>query len=172
MDEYLTDCGFECYHSAEIPKEDSSEIDLLIVREQEGELWFVECKYLMPELLMNTAEGVEALNGKFDHKVFNIEADGYEGSPTGLPFPEKVETWLGLNPGDRFTAQDKKGNEKEHEMKVGWQGLEVRKMVVSNLVPSYVIKGTVEFRTDMELLQMIEDEDDVYTVESAEQKIR
>lgn len=163
--EYLTGCSFECYHSAEIPGEDSSEIDLLIVNEQEEEFWFVECKYLMPELLMNTAEGVEALNGKFDHKVFNIEADGYQGTPTGLPFPEKVETWLGLDPGDRFTAQDENGEEKEHEMKESWQELKVRKMVVSNLVPSYIIKETVEFRTDMELLEMIEDKDDVYTVE-------
>lgn len=162
--EYLTDCGFECYHSAEIPGENSSEIDLLIVSEQEEELWFVECKYLMPELLMNTAEGVKALNGKFDHKVFNIEADGYEGSPTGLPFPEKVETWLGLDPGDRFTAQGEDNEETEHEMKDGWRDLKVRKMVVSNLVPSYVEKETVEFRTDMELLEMIEDRDDVYTV--------
>jgi hypothetical protein len=163
--EYLTDSGFECYHSAEIPGEDSSEIDLLIVSEQEDELWFVECKYLMPELLMNTVKGVEALNGKFDHKVFNIDADGYEGSPTGLPFPEKVETWLRLDPGDRFTAQDEAGEKKEHKIKADWHDLKVRKIVVSNLVPSYVVKETVEFRTDMELLEMIENEDGVYTVE-------
>lgn len=162
---YLTDQGFECYHSAEIPGEDSSEIDLLVVNDEEGELWFIECKYLMPEILMNTAEGVEALNGKFDHKVFNIEANGYEGSPTGLPFPEKVETWLGLDPGDWFTARGEDGEETKHEMQDSWQDLKVRKMVVSNLVPSYVEKETVEFRTDMELLEMIEDEDDVYTVE-------
>lgn len=162
---YLTDQGFECYHSAEIPGEDSSEIDLLVVNDEEGELWFIECKYLMPEILMNTAEGVEDLNAKFDHKVFNIEADRYEGSPTGLPFPEKVETWLRLSPTDRFTAQNKDGEEMEYEMKGGWQDLKVRKMVVSNLVPSYIQKDTVEFRTDMELLEMIEDEDDVYAVE-------
>lgn len=162
---YLTDQGFECYHSAEIPGEDSSEIDLLIVNDEEGELWFIECKYLMPEILMNTAEGIEDLNGKFDHKVFNIEVDGYEGSPTGLPFPEKVETWLGLDPGDRFTAQGEDSEETEHEMQDSWQDLKIRKMVVSNLVPSYVEKEMVEFRTDMELLEMIEDEDAVYTVE-------
>lgn len=161
---YLTDQGFECYHSAEIPGEDSSEIDLLVVNDEESELWFIECKYLMPEILMNTAEGVEALNGKFDHKVFNIEAKGYEGSPTGLPFPEKVETWLELDPGDRFIAQSEDREETEHEMQDSWQDLNVRKMVVSNLVPSYVEKETVEFRTDMELLEMIEDEDGVYTV--------
>lgn len=50
-------------------------------------------------------------------------------------------------------------------MKGGWQDLKVRKMVVSNIVPSYIQKDMVEFRTDMELLKMIEDEDDVYTVE-------
>lgn len=163
--EYLTDRGFECYHSAEIPGGDSSEIDLLVVNAEEDEFWFVECKYLMPEILMNTAEGIEALNGKFDHKVFNIEADGYEGSPTGLPFPEKVETWLRLDPGDRFTARGEDGEKTEHKLRDSWQELETRKMVISNLVPSYVNKRTVEFRTDMELLEMIEDEDGVYTVE-------
>jgi hypothetical protein len=162
---YLTDQGFQCYHSAEIPGEESSEIDLLVVNDDEGELWFIECKYLMPEILMNTAEGVEALNEKFNHKVFNIEADNYDGSPTGLPFPEKVETWLGLDTGDRFTAQGEGGEEMEYEVQDSWQDLSVRKMVVSNLVPSYVEKKTVEFRTDMELLEMIEDEDNVYTVE-------
>jgi hypothetical protein len=161
---YLTDQGFECYHSAEIPGENSSEIDLLVVNDEEDELWFVECKYLMPEILMNTAEGIKNLNSKFDHKVFNIEADRYEGSPTGLPFPEKVDIWLGLDWGDRFIAQDEDGEETEHEIQNGWQELDVRKMVVSNLVPSYVEKETVEFRTDMELLEMIEYEDGVYTV--------
>lgn len=165
LHEYLSDQGFECYRSAEIPGQNSSEIDLLVVNDEEGELWFIECKYLMPEVLMNTAEGVEALNGKFDHKVFNIAAEGYEGSPTGLPFPEKVETWLELDPGDRFIAQSEAGKETEHKIQDRWQDLKVRKMVVSNLVPSYVEKETVEFRTDMELLKMIEDEDDVYTVE-------
>ncbi|TVT95151.1 hypothetical protein [Haloferax volcanii] len=161
---YLSGQGFECYHSAEIPGEDSSEIDLLVVNEDKDELWFVECKYLMPELLMNTAEGIEALNGKFDHKVFNIKVEGYEGSPTGLPFPEKVDLWLGLNPGNRFTALDGQGEKVEREFSGDWQGLAVRKLVVSNLVPSYVEKNSVEFRTDMELLEMIEEGDRVFAV--------
>jgi len=162
--EYLTGRGFECYHGAEIPGKDSSEIDLFVVNDDEDELWFVECKYLMPELLMNTAEGIEALNGKFDHKVFNIEADGYEGAPTGLPFPEKVDLWLGLDPGDRFTALDEHGEEVEHEFGNDWQDLSARKLVVSNLVPSYIEKDSVEFRTDMELLEMVEEEDSVFIV--------
>jgi len=162
--EYLTGQGFECYHSAEIPGEDSSEIDLLMVNDDEDEIWFVECKYLMPELLMNTAEGIEALNGKFDHKIFNIEADGYEGSPTGLPFPEKVDLWLGLDPGNQFTALDEHGEATENEFHNDWQDLAVQKLVVSNLVPSFVEKDTVEFRTDMELLEMVEGEDRVFAV--------
>jgi hypothetical protein len=52
----------------------------------------------------------------------------------------------------------------EHEVRDSWQQLETRKLVVSNLVPSYIEKETVEFRTDLELLEMIEDEDGVYTV--------
>jgi hypothetical protein len=162
--DYLTGRGFDCYHSAEILGENSSEIDLLVVNDKENELWFVECKYLMPEVLMNTAEGIEALDGKFDHKVFNIEADGYEGSPTGLPFAKKVEAWLRLDPGDQFTACGEDGEKMEHEVRDSWQQLETRKLVVSNLVPSYIEKETVEFRTDLELLEMIEDEDGVYTV--------
>lgn len=85
--------------------------------------------------------------------------------PTGLPFPEKVETWLELNPGDRFTAFNEGSEGTDHEIQSSWQELEARKMVVSNLVPSYVKKETVEFRTDMELLEMVEDEDRVYSVE-------
>lgn len=137
---------------------------MLVVNDKENELWFVEYKYLMPEVLMNTAEGIEALDGKFDHKVFNIEADGYEGSPTGLPFAKKVEAWLRLDPGDQFTACGEDGEKMEHEVQDSWQQLETRKLVVSNLVPSYIGKETVEFRTDLELLEMIEDEDGVYTV--------
>lgn len=70
-----------------------------------------------------------------------------------------------MDPGDRFTAQDEAGEKKEHKIKADWHDLKVRKIVVSNLVPSYVVKETVEFRTDMELLEMIENEDGVYTVE-------
>jgi hypothetical protein len=162
--EYLQEQGFECYHSAEIPGNDSSEMDLLVVNEDQDELWFIECKFLMPETLMNTAEGIERLNEKFDHKIFNIEVDRYEGAPTGLTFPETVDLWLSLSPGDRFTSAGDDSDSPDHEIHQSWQDLTPRMMVVSNLVPSFVEKEGVEFRTDLELLEMIEEEDTVYDV--------
>lgn len=158
--DYLVDEGFDCYHSAEIPGENSSEIDLLVVNEEADELWFIECKYLMPEILMRTREGIESLNSKFDHKVFNIEAEEYEGSPTGVPFPEKVSTWNELDRGDEFTGED---GENSHTYPGEWTGFESRMMVVSNLIPSYVNKHGVEFRTDMEFIQMLKGDNPVFT---------
>jgi len=158
--EFLSDEGFECFHSAEIPGQDASEIDLLVVDEEEHELWFIECKYLMPEILMRTRKGIESLNSKFDHKVFNVEAEEYEGAPTGVPFPEKVAIWNDLGSGDEFTVEDGK---QTHEYPEDWSGFEAQMMVVSNLVPSYVNKHGVEFRTDMEFIQKLDGNDPVFT---------
>jgi hypothetical protein len=162
--EYLREQEFECYHSAEIPGNDSSEMDLIVVNEDQDELWFIECKFLMPETLMNTAEGIERLNEKFDHKIFNIEVDRYEGAPTGITLPETVDLWLSLSPGDRFTSARDNTNSPDPEIRQSWQDLTPRVMVVSNLVPSFVEKEGVEFRTDLELLEMVENEDIVYEV--------
>lgn len=161
---YLIEEGYEVYHSAEIPSIDSSEIDVITVDSEGDEIWFIECKYLLPETSMNTADGIENLNAKFDHKVFNIDNGTYEGSPTGQPFPDKVETWLNQNPATVFTWQEGEESKRvEQEIDSEWLGMNPKMMVVSNLVPSYLEKQGVEFLTDMELVQRVNDEEDLYT---------
>jgi hypothetical protein len=163
--EYLDSQGFECYHSTKIRGSDREEIDVLLVNEAEGELWFIEVKFILPETDMSTSDGIENLNGKFDFKVFNDEA-GYIGEPTGDPFPEKVEEWLNMKDGDEFTSQAglEEGDRKEHLFSGDWLNLTPRKLVVSNLTPSYVEKQGVRFLTDMEFLEFLEDDRTLYQV--------
>ena len=163
--EYLDSQGFDSYYSAEIPEFDSSEIDVLAVNEETEELWFIECKYLLPALRMETAEGMEELNGKFCHKVFNENVDEW-GDPTGRPFPEKVESWLGMKPGADFRWKDTTTDSEDvmDEFQSEWQNLDYRMLVVSNLTPTFVERDGVEFRTDVELVEMVEDEDPVFEI--------
>lgn len=156
---YLSSQGFDSYYSAELPGVESSEIDVLAVDSDEDELWFIECKYLQPVVQMNALEGIQNLNEKFDHKVFNVEAGAYEGSPTGLPFPEKVQQWNESDAGDRFSWVDPEGVSSISERyPPTWKEYETRMMVVSNLCPSYSVKESVEFYTDMELVQLLHGE--------------
>jgi hypothetical protein len=156
---YLSSQRFDSYYSAELPGVESSEIDVIAVDSDEDELWFIECKYLQPVIQMNALEGIQNLNEKFDHKVFNVEADAYEGSPTGLPFPEKVQQWNESDVGDRFTWVDPDGeNSISERYPPTWKEYEVRMMVVSNLCPSYSVKEGVEFYTDMEFVQLLHGE--------------
>ena len=163
--EYLDSQGFDSYYSAEIPGVDSSEIDVLAVNRETEELWFIECKYLLPALRMETAEGMEELNGKFCHKVFNEKVDEW-GDPTGRPFPEKVESWLSMESGANFRWKDTTADNEEVmvEFRNEWQNLDCRMFVVSNLTPTFVERDGVEFRTDVELVEMVEDEDPVFEV--------
>lgn len=163
--EYLNSQGFECYHSAEIRGSDREEIDVLLINEAEDELWFIEAKYILPETDMNTSDGIENLNGKFDFKVFNDE-DGYIGDPTGDPFPEKVDEWLNMGDGDEFTSQTgpNERDREKHNFSADWLTLTPREMVVSNLTPSYVEKQGVRFLTDMEFLEFLEGERTLYEV--------
>jgi hypothetical protein len=163
--EYLDSQRFDSYYSAEIPGVDSSEIDVLAINRDTEELWFIECKYLLPALRMETAEGMEELNEKFCHKVFNENVDEW-GNPTGRPFPEKVESWLSLESGADFRWKD---TTDDNEVVMGefrneWQNLGCRMLVVSNLTPTSVERDSVEFRTDVELVEMVEDEDPVFEV--------
>ena len=163
--EYLDSQGFDSYYSAKIPGVDSSEIDVLAVNRETEELWFIECKYLLPALRMETAEGMEELNGKFCHKVFNEKVDEW-GDPTGRPFPEKVESWLSMESGADFRWKDTTADNEEVmvEFRNEWQNLDCRMFVVSNLTPTFVERNGVEFRTDVELIEMVEDEDPVFEV--------
>jgi len=165
MYEYLNEQGFNTFYSAEIPGINSSEIDVLAVNHEDNELWFIECKYLLPETDMSSVEGVERLNRKFDHKVFNEKAEAYSGKPTGQPYPKKVDEWLDLKPDDTFTWEKPEEDEEvETQFQEDWLELNPRKMVVSNLTTSYIEKQGVEFFTDLELVELIEEgEASVYT---------
>lgn len=163
--EYLQSIGYECYHSAEIRGSDREEIDVLVVNESEEEIWFIEAKHILPETDMNSSAGVENLNGIYDFKIFN-EGSAYDGEPSGDPFPEKVERWLDLEDGDRFTSQigqDKQDREESCFSEV-WLEYEPRSFVVSNLTPSYVEKRGVRFLTDLEFLEYLEGDRTLYDV--------
>lgn len=161
--EYLTGQGFECFHSAQISKNYREEIDVLAVNDDEEELWFLECKYLLPETNMSRSEGIERLNETFDYKVFKEEG-AYSSLPTGDPFPEKVDSWLDLEGGDEFTSlnSDPDGDRVTHEFDEDWTDYDHRMFVVSNLTPSYVEKQGVEFLTDMEFMELLEGDESVF----------
>lgn len=153
--EYLMALGYESYHSAELSKNNPTEIDVVVINDDE--IWFIECKYLMPEVDMNSATGIERVNETFDHKVFKQEG-AYEYAPTGDPFDEKVERWLGLKGGTEFQTQagPDEDDTEMREFKPEWLDLEPRMMVVSNIVPSYATKRNVEFLTDVEFVKLLE----------------
>lgn len=161
--EYLTALGYESYHSAELLEDRPAEIDVLVVTDEE--LWFIECKYLMPKLSMNATGGIEEVNAAFDHYVFK-EDDGYSHSPTGDPFDEKVGRWLELEGDTEFRTQvgSDEDNTEQQVFQPEWLNLNTRMMVVSNLVPSYVEKRGVEFLTDVEFIEFLEGDFDRYEV--------
>jgi hypothetical protein len=153
--EYLKALWYESYHSAELSKNYATEIDVTVVNEDE--IWFIERKYLMQEINMNSAEGIKRVNETFDHKVFNQEG-GYGHAPTGDPFDERVERWLNLKDGKEFQTQVGPDEDatKIREFKPEWLDLEPRMMVVSNIVPSYTTKRNVKFLTDVEFVELLE----------------
>jgi hypothetical protein len=152
--DYLTDEGYEAYHSLWYAKSDQREIDVLAMNESESELWFIECKYLLPELEMGRAAGIKALNKKFDSKVF---------PDIGESFPEKVDKWMESKPGDSFHNHGDTDRSME-DFRTEWEDYDVRMFVVSNLTPSYIEKEGVEFLTDMEFVEMVNGESNVFSV--------
>jgi hypothetical protein len=165
--EFLKDDGYECYYSSWFTKSDQHEIDLIVVNQSDEELWFIECKFLLPETHMRTASGVIRLNQKFDSKVYKEDTEHYDAE-SGKPFPEKVETWLNEKPGDSFLSHlDRDCEERvEQQFAEKWTDFDVRMFVVSNVVPSYIEKQNVEFLTDVEFIEMLEDEVEIYTPKS------
>lgn len=160
--EYLVDKGIESYHSTEITRSNRNEIDVLFVRD--GSLYFVEAKYIMPRINMNSSAGIEEANEIFDYRIFGEESEFYEGESTGKPFPEKVSAWKNLESGATFTSQVGRSEEERegHEFKEEWADLEMEMLVVSNIVPSYVEKQGVRFLTDLEFYRMLERDEDVF----------
>jgi len=150
----LQDRGYEPYHSAWYTKSDQREIDIILPRESTREIWFIECKYLLPELQMGTAAGIQNLNEKFNEKVFRGD---------GEIFPEKVDIWTETKPGSTFLVQSESNGRIEVQYCQEWEEYDTRKLVVSNIVPSYIEKHGVEFHTDMEFLDLLNGESPAYT---------
>jgi hypothetical protein len=157
---YLSGKGIECYHSAELTRNEPYEIDLLLALDDR--LLFIELKYLLPPIRINEPKGIRILDEKFNLEIFNEEPEDRHRTADGNPYPEKVDAWTGLEPGAQFTSQvgpDEDDTEK-HEVPEGWDDLEIEKYVVSNVVPSYIEKQGVRFMTDLEFYQWIEHGDD------------
>ncbi|RJT03859.1 hypothetical protein D3261_10465 [Halococcus sp. IIIV-5B] len=164
--EYLDEKGIEAYHSATLTKNEPTEIDVIYVHN--NTLWFVEIKWTLPPLRMNSVEGIEKLDDKFDNKIFKTHS-GELQDESGKPFPEKVDKWLSLPTGSSFSSQEgtDSSEQSENTVKDEWDDMDVQKLVVSNLAPSYVEKESVRFLTDLEFYQMIEHgEDPFYRIDS------
>jgi Holliday junction resolvase-like predicted endonuclease len=150
--EYLSEQDLEGYHSCKMSKKNENEVDVIFVRD--GTLYFVETKFVLPTLNMQTQRGIRDVNATFDEKVFQ----------DGPAFDEKVDAWLDLDPGFEFTHQEGTGENDRisEEIPSEWGELDVEMLVVSNFVPSYLEKRGVRFLTDLELHQWIGDGEDVF----------
>lgn len=150
--EYLQGQGLEAYHSCKTAKQNGNEVDVIFL--QDGTLYFVEVKFVLPTLSMQTQRGIRDVNATFDEKIFT----------DGKPFDAKVAAWEDLEPGFEFTHQE--GSEKDDRVSKKipseWGGLDVEMLVVSNFVPSYLEKRGVQFLTDLELHQWIGYGEDVF----------
>jgi hypothetical protein len=161
----LADKDIECYHSAEITRNDPNEIDLLYIQNQK--LTFIEVKYLLPPKRLNDREGIRIINEKMNFYIFNEKSEKMNREPEGKSFPEKVSNWLTLSPGDTFNSQVNRDGERDDEVvPKGWNDFDVEKYVVSNVVPSYIVKQDIRFLTDLEFYRLIEygDESCLYSL--------
>lgn len=154
---------YECFFSAWFTKSDQREIDLLVINDSKNELWFVEVKFILPVTGMRTRDGIERLNDKVHAKIFKEDTDTWPGED-GEAFDEKVQKWIDEKPGDTFISHEGPDGETRtrNEFREEWTELQLRKIVVSNVVPSYIEKRGVEFYTDVEFLQHIEGESVVF----------
>jgi len=143
--EYLRDQGLEAYHSSKTAKQNGNEIDVIFVKD--GTLYFVETKFVLPTLNMQTQRGISDVDETIKEKVFQ----------DGPPFDEKVDAWLDLNPGFEYTHQEGSGEKDRvsEETPAKWSELDVEMLVVSNFVPSFLEKRGVRFLTDLELHRWI-----------------
>lgn len=153
---FLRNLGLEVFHSCKTTKRNGNELDAIFPKNET--LYYVELKHLLPELNMQTREGVENVDRKFDELIFN------SNNGQGKSFPEKVDTWQDLAPGDKFTHKPEDADSREsHGIPPDWGELNSENLVVSNLVPSFIEKQDVRFITDLELYQWIYQGKDVFT---------
>lgn len=147
--EFLDEQDYHVYHSLVSLVGGEHEVDILVVDENAGELWFIECKYLMPAVRMDTPDGIRAFNDKVDSKVFPEDSEAFD---------EKVDWWLDHQPGEPFKSQTEwdTGDRVRQQFEEAWSNYEVKRFVVSNLVPSYTKKRGIVFMTDLEFLEFLE----------------
>jgi len=166
--DFITDQGVQCYHSAEIEHKNQKEIDLLCLFEDRR--LFIEVKYLFPPLRINERDGINELNEKFNRLIFNEVPSDSDREGKG-PFPEKVQAWKELEPGDTFKSQiSPDGERDQHEVPERWDELDVDMFVISNVVPSFITKRGVQFLTDLEFYQYLKYDDErgsLYSIESS-----
>lgn len=146
--EFLDKQDYHVYHSLISLVGGEHEVDVFVVDENTGELWFIECKYLMPTIGMDTPDGIRAFNDKVDCKVFPEDSEAFD---------EKVDWWLEHQPGEPFKSQTEwdTNDRQRQQFKERWADYEVKRFVVSNLVPSYTKKRGVVFMTDLEFLKFL-----------------
>lgn len=145
--EYLRGNDIESYHSCTLPGPNDREIDVLFVRDEV--VYFGEVKFFLPELELQSQNGIQNIDEEYDDEIFN----------DGIPYPEKVSDWQSLEPGDRFHHS---GQEPYGEIPDVWSEYDTQMLVISNFTPSYIEKHGVRFITDLELRQWIDKDRDVF----------
>lgn len=111
--EYLKSKEIESYHSCKTSKQNGNEVDIIFA--YEDTIYFVEVKFVLPTLNMQSQTGIRDVDRTFDEKIFREDKEGKS-------FPEKVDAWLSLDPDADITHQQAKTglNElKNHSNKTG-----------------------------------------------------
>lgn len=155
--EYLVEKSLDAYYSCKTTKQNGNEVDVIFIHDET--VFFVESKYVLPTLNMQSQRGIQDVNDKLDGLIFK------EGtSEGGKPFPEKVNTWRELNSDAEILHQPTIDcdNHEWIEIPDEWCNLNHEMLVVSNFVPSYLEKQGVRFITDLELYQWIEHDTNVF----------
>lgn len=145
------------YHSCKTSKQEGNEIDAIF--SYEDTVYFVEVKFVLPTLNMQSQVGIQNVNSKFDGKIFKETDDA-----TGKPFPQKVQNYRELEPSATISHQvsDDRNDREQIQVPREWIEADYELLVVSNFVPSYPSKEDVRFLTDLELYQWIENGENVF----------
>jgi Holliday junction resolvase-like predicted endonuclease len=157
--EYLRDtpATSEVFHSCKTSKQNGNEMD--VVFRHDGTTYFVEVKFLLPILNMQSKDGIKKVNEKFDRKIFKETNDA-----TGKPFPEKVTSYRSLPRDTEISHQVSTADDDRERVQVPreWIDGQYEMLVVSNFVPAYLEKHGVRFLTDLELFQWLDNDEDVF----------
>lgn len=153
--EYLKSKEIESYHSCKTSKQNGNEVDIIFA--YEGTIYFVEVKFVLPTLNMQSQTGIRDVDRTFDEKIFREDKEGKS-------FPEKVDAWLSLDPDADITHQQGQDRTErvEESLQQDWDMFETEMLVISNFVPSYLTKDGVRFLTDLEFYRWLENGDDVF----------